>query len=93
MKKGTIFNIALTVIGLALSLFLAIGSGSLYDNFRIPTPGILAARILISRSPNDWMGNQLGAQIFVDWIFWYAVMLSIYFLTSMLGRRLKGRKQ
>ncbi|MFZ0279883.1 MAG: hypothetical protein WA254_02045 [Candidatus Sulfotelmatobacter sp.] len=91
MKKAAIFRLALAVVGLAISLFLAVGGSSLYDNFRIPTPGVLAAR-LVPQSPNEWMGNQLGVQILVDWIFWFAVMLGIYFPARMLSRRLKGRR-
>jgi hypothetical protein len=89
MKKDTVLNVALAIVGLALSLFLAIGGYPLYDDFGIPTPGVLAARTLVPTSPKDLLGNQLGTQMAVDWIFWFAVMLAIYLMVTALGRRLK----
>jgi hypothetical protein len=67
--KDTIFNVVLAAVGLIVSLFLAIGGSSVYDNFGTPTPGALAARSLVQPSPHDFLGNQLGVQILVDCIF------------------------
>ena len=92
MKKNTILNVAFVTIGLALSLFLAIGGYTIFDNSGIPTPGVLAARALVPPRPQDFggVGDKLGMQMLVDWIFWFAVMCGIYFLLSKLGGKSKG---
>ena len=45
MKSNTIFRVLLVLLGLAFSPFLA-GGG---DGYSIPTPGVLAARVLHRR--------------------------------------------
>jgi hypothetical protein len=93
MKKDTIFNIVLTTMGLALSLFLAIGGWSIRENLGIRTPGMLVSDALVPPKPSpnqlEAVGEGLRMQMFVDWIFWFAVMLAIYLMVTALGRRLK----
>lgn len=87
MKRNTIFKVLLAVVGLALSLFLAVGG----DSYRIPTPGVLLARVLAPPRayPNQLqsLGERLRVQIFVDWIFWFALMYLAYFFAKKLGQR------
>jgi hypothetical protein len=90
MKKNTILNVAFVTIGLALSLFFAIGGYTIFDNSGIPTPGVLASRAFVPPTPGTLLGNQLEVQMFVDWIFWFAVMCGIYFLVAKLGGKPKS---
>ena len=87
MKNKKIVNVILAVMGLALSLFLAVGG----DSFRVPTPGVLAAKVLAPPQPYpnqlNSLGDSLRIQMFVDWIFWLVVMYLIYFLIKKLSRR------
>ena len=87
MKVNTILKTVLVFLGLALSAFLAIGG----DRFPIPTPGVLAARAFVPPRPYpnqlQSLGNRLRLQMFVDWIFWLALMSVLYLLTIKLSRR------
>ncbi len=84
MKSNTIFKVLLALLGLAFSLFLA-GGG---DGYSIPTPGVLAARVLAPPRayPNELqsLGESLRVQIFVDWVFWFAVMYAAYFFVKKI---------
>jgi hypothetical protein len=83
---------ATTAVAVAavVAIFLAIGGSSIEDNLGIRTPGTLASHALVPPKPQDWLGDQLGMQIFVDSIFWFAVMCGIYFLVTKLGQKSKS---
>jgi hypothetical protein len=83
---------AACAVGVFAALFLAIGGLSIQDNLGIRTPGTLASGALVSQSPGDWLGDQLQAQIIVDWVFWFAVMCAIYFLVAKLVAGLKSAR-
>ena len=91
MKKNTIFNVVLVVVGLLLSLFLSFGGESIYENFGVNTPGHLAARVFVPPRPYphqlEALGDALRTEMFVDWIFWFVLMYLIYFLATRIGRR------
>ncbi len=78
---------AVCAVAAFAALFLAIGGSSIRDNLGIRTPGTLVSIFLVPPSPQDWLGNQLGVQIFVDWVFWFAVMCGIYLLIAKFLRR------
>ncbi|MGA8503954.1 MAG: hypothetical protein WB683_20560 [Candidatus Sulfotelmatobacter sp.] len=80
---------AVCAAGVFAALFLAVGSSSIQVNLGIRTPGTLVSGALVRQSPGDWLGDQLQAQIIVDWIFWFAVMCGIYFLVAKLIGRSK----
>ncbi len=86
MKKGAIRKAILAVAGLAVSLFLAIGGASIEYNLGIRTPGTIASEVLVPPRPFphafEAVGDGLRTQMFVDWIFWFAVMYLIYFLVK-----------
>jgi hypothetical protein len=92
MKKGTILKATLVVAGLAVSLFLAIGGPSIEYNLGIRTPGTIASDLLVRpRSLPQAMGavgDGLRLQMFVDWIFWFAVMYLIYLFAKRASRSL-----
>ncbi len=81
---------AAVAVAAIVALFLAIGGSSIQDNLGIRTPGTLASHALVPPKPQDWLGDQLRIQIFVDRIFWFAVMCGIYFLVAKLGRKSKS---
>ncbi len=89
MKKKTILNVVLVAVGLAVSLFLSFGGESIYDNLGINTPGHWAARIIVPPQPWNWgaIGDRLRTEMFIDWIFWFAVLYLIYFSVRRIGRR------
>ena len=94
MKKKAIIDVAFVTMGLALALFLAIGGSSIRDNLRIRTPGTLVSDALVPPKPYpnqlEAVGEGLRMQMFVDWIFWFAVMCGIYFLVAKLGGKSKS---
>jgi hypothetical protein len=96
MKKGTVLKAILVVAALALSLFLAIGGSSIEDNLGIRTPGTIASKVLVSPKPFPHafgaLGDGLRMQMFVDWVFWFALMWLVYFAVTKLGRLLTKRQ-
>jgi hypothetical protein len=84
-------------VGIALSLFVAIGGSSIHDNLGIRTPGTLVSDASCPPRPFpnqlEAVGEGLRMQMFVDWIFWLAVLCLIYFLGAKVGRKLKGPRQ
>lgn len=96
MKATTTFKVLLAVVGLALSLFFAMGGSSIQDNLGIRTPGMLASDALVPPKPYPHqfaaVGEGLRTQIFVDWIFWFVVMYLIYFVVKRLCERSNDRR-
>ena len=95
MKKGTVPKAILVVAGLAVSLFLAIGGSSVEDNLGIRTPGTLASAVLVPPRPFPHafgaVGDGLRMQVFVDWVFWFALMWLVYFAVTTVGQLLPRR--
>jgi hypothetical protein len=96
MKKGRALKTSLVVTGLAVSLFLAIGGPSIEDNLGIRTPGTIASEVLIPPRPVphafEAVGDGLRMQMFVDWVFWFALMWLIYFAATRVGRSRTNRQ-
>jgi hypothetical protein len=92
MKKRTIFNIVRTIVGLALSLFLAMGGMAIEVRCGIRTPGAIAADIFVRpKMVGDYgaIGTRIDVQILVDWILWFALMSVIYFLVASAVRKIR----
>jgi|HubBroStandDraft_6_1064221.scaffolds.fasta_scaffold20042_2 hypothetical protein len=91
MKKKTILNIVLALIGLAASLLLAIGGSSIEDNLHVRTPGMIALKVLVHPKPSphefEAVGQGLRLQMFVDWLFWFGLMWVLYRVTTKLSHR------
>ena len=95
MKMNGVYNAVFVIAALALSLVLAI-SGFGFDTWGgIRTPGILVVEALAkpdSRPDFAKLGPMFRTQLFVDWVFWFALLCGIYFLITRVGRRFQGRR-
>jgi len=90
--KNPILKIVLVPAGLAASLGLAFFGYSFYAGSGIRTPGILLAEAIFParHSAGEFaagLGQTLRLQMFVDWVFWFAVMWLLYLLFARLGRK------
>jgi hypothetical protein len=57
----------------------------------IPTPGFLAVGIPVSRGHYfSSILSALALQFAVDWLFWFALMGTVYFPIARRGRRSKS---
>jgi hypothetical protein len=96
MKKKTILNVMLALIGLAASLLLAIGGSSIEDNVHVRTPGMIASKVLVHPKPSpqefEAVGQGLRVQMFVDWLFWFVLMCVLYRVTTKLSHRSQKAK-
>jgi hypothetical protein len=96
MKKWALLKAFLLLLGLAVSLFLAIGGASIEYNLGIRTPGTIASEVLVP--PRAFphalgaVGDGLRVQMFVDWVFWFAVLYLVYFVIRKLFRSLAKRQ-
>jgi hypothetical protein len=81
---------AAVAVAAVVALFLAFGGSSIQDNLGIRTPGTLASDALVPPKPSphqfEAVGEGLRMAMFVDWIFWFALICGIYFLITRLGR-------
>jgi hypothetical protein len=89
MKKWALLKAFLLLLGLAASLFLAFGALSIETNLDIRTPGLIVWQFLARGEVSPGFG--MGAQLLVDWIFWFAVLYLIYFVGKKLLTSLSKR--
>ncbi len=85
MKKPTVVRIAIALAGLALSLCLAMEGMVILTNYGIRTPGVRAAGAYAKSMPG-WQGlnGAMNEELFVDWAFWFALLVVIYLFATRL---------
>jgi hypothetical protein len=92
--KGVLTKIFLVAAGALLSFSLALGGWAFYANTGCRTPGILVWDVVVAPHRKlGWaaLGDVLSVQLFVDFLFSFAIMCGLFFAVTKLRHRPKSR--